>query len=154
MKTRVFWSVATMLAVLVGVNSLLAADSVDLKDIKCPLSGQPAKATAKAEHHDAAVYFCCPKCVAAFQKDPEKYTAKANHQLLATKQVKQVKCPKTGGPFKDATAIKVSGVKVAFCCKNCKGWAEKSSGDELIAKLFNAKAFKKGFKAGSDDESK
>jgi YHS domain-containing protein len=43
----------------------------------CPVTGEEftiAKDTAHAEYKGKHVYFCCPGCKKAFDKDPEKYT--------------------------------------------------------------------------------
>ena len=43
---------------------------------ECPVSGKPIKAEHVVEHKGKKVYFCCPNCPAAFEKNPEKFTAK------------------------------------------------------------------------------
>ena len=49
--------------------------------------------------------------------------------------------------------FKVAGVKVSFCCNNCKGKAEKMTGNDQLVALIGDKAFKKGgFKVGKDKE--
>ena len=43
----------------------------------CPVTGEEftiAKDTPHAEYKGKPVYFCCPGCKTAFDKDPEKYT--------------------------------------------------------------------------------
>ena len=43
----------------------------------CPITGEEftiAKDTKHAEYKGKHVYFCCPGCQKAFDKDPEKYT--------------------------------------------------------------------------------
>jgi YHS domain-containing protein len=43
----------------------------------CPVTGDQftiAKDTVHAEYKGKHVYFCCPSCKKAFDKDPEKYT--------------------------------------------------------------------------------
>ena len=77
-------------------------------------------------------------------KDHELADAKANSQLVATKQAKQVKCVFTGGPLK--TKLTVAGAEVQFCCNNCKGKASKLKGNDQLVALFGEKAFvKAGF---------
>lgn len=100
----------------------------------CPVSGQPAKEGSSVEYLGKKVYFCCDNCPKAFKANTKKFTAKANHQLLETKQIVQVACPMTGKDLNPETAIEVAGVKVAFCCNNCKGKAEKS--EEAVALIF------------------
>jgi YHS domain-containing protein len=100
----------------------------------CPVSGQPAKEDSSLSYLGKKVYFCCNNCPKAFEKDTKKYAAKANYQLLQTEQIVAVACPLTGRKLNPATAIDVNGVKVAFCCNNCKGKAEKA--DDVVALVF------------------
>jgi hypothetical protein len=138
-------------AILVAVSAccfalaLQAEDKEEKYQAKCPVSGKDAIDTVAVAYKDAKVYFCCPGCPGAFEKDTAKYAAKANQQLVGTKQAVAVKCPIAGRPINAATAIDVQGVKVAFCCNNCKGKAAKASGDEQLELVFGDAAFKKGF---------
>ena len=67
----------------------------------------------------------------------------ANHQLIATKQAKQSKCPFSGEPCKPENKVTVNGASVAFCCENCLAKAEKASGEEQLKLLFSNAAFEK-----------
>jgi YHS domain-containing protein len=42
----------------------------------CPVSGKPIDPEHSVEYKGQKVYFCCPNCPAAFEKEPEKYVAK------------------------------------------------------------------------------
>jgi YHS domain-containing protein len=42
----------------------------------CPVSGKPIDPQYSVDYKGEKVYFCCPNCPAAFEKDPEKYAAK------------------------------------------------------------------------------
>ena len=110
---------------------------------KCPISGKKAKEDQTAAYKDGKVYFCCGNCKAAFEKDSTKHTLKANAQLVSTGQYEQKKCPLSGGPLK--TKSKVAGVKVRFCCKNCKKKVDNAEGDAQLTLVFSDGAFKKGF---------
>ena len=134
------------LAVSIVVPRLTAEEKDKLNGAKCPVSGKAAKADHAVDYRDAKVYFCCDNCPTAFSKDKAKYATKANHQLALTGQAKQEKCPLTGKELnKDATAD-VNGVKVTFCCNNCKGKVEKAKDDEKVELTFADKAFDLGFK--------
>jgi YHS domain-containing protein len=135
-------------ASLIAVRSLTAddAEKVDLSKIKCVVSGKAVNPEATAEYKGGHVYFCCEGCPGAFAKDTKKFAAKANHQLVATHQAKQATCPMSGKDLDPETTIEVAGVKVAFCCNNCKKAASSKEGDEQIDLVFNDKAFEKGFK--------
>jgi YHS domain-containing protein len=121
---------------------------------KCPVSGADAKKEQAAKYKDHEVYFCCEKCKAAFEKDSTKFVAKANHQLVETKQFVQVKCPLSGGPINKEQTVKVAGIDVAFCCDKCKGKTAEAKGDDQIAMVFGDDAFKKGFEAPKKDAEK
>jgi len=114
-----------------------------LKGLKCPVSGKAVVAKYTADYKGKDVHFCCPNCPKAFTKNPEKFAAKAVHQLLATKQITQVACPYTGEKLNPKTAVDVAGVKVSFCCKNCQKKTLAVKGDERLKMVF-AK-FDKGF---------
>jgi YHS domain-containing protein len=145
MKTKFTWLVVALAASML-LPQLTAEEKDPLNGAKCLISGKPAKAESTADYRGAKVYFCCDNCPAAFTKDKAKYSTKANHQLVQTNQAKQEKCPLSGGDLNKEATADVSGVKVAFCCNNCKAKVEKAEGDEKLALVFADKAFDKGFK--------
>lgn len=152
-------SFVSLMALLLCVSGVLVAEEaakVDFSKIKCPISKKAVSESAVAEYGDAKskVYFCCDNCVAAFKKDSKKFETKANHQLVLTKQVKQVGCPMSGKEVDASTAIKVADAEVAFCCSNCQAAAKKKSEDEQIAFIFGQKNFKKAFKLVKETEDK
>ena len=127
----------------------LAMAAVKLDGLKCPISGKDVKEEHAVDFGGGKVYLCCGGCPDAFKKDTAKFTAKGNHQLLATGQAKQAKCPLSGGDLNKETEISIAGAKVQFCCNNCKGKAEKAQGDEQVNLVVGADAGKKGgFKVG------
>lgn len=107
----------------------------------CPVSGKPAKESVSVDYKGKKVYFCCEGCPKAFTATPEKFTAKANHQLAVSGQMCQVACPFSGGPVNPKTVVELDGAKFGFCCNNCKGKYEKS--DDKVALVFAD--VKKGF---------
>ena len=146
--------VVSLMAMLLVAGATVIAGEVDLEGVKCIVAGsRAAKADKVAEYKEGKVYFCCGNCLGKFKKDAKPFAAKANKQLVSTSQFEQKACPFSGGDLNAETAIKVAGTKVAFCCNNCKGKAEKAEGDKQIELVFNDKAFKKGFakKKKSDD---
>lgn len=138
MKTRGVWMSAVTLGVVFG--SALASE--DFK-ANCLISGKPADKSISADYLGKKVYFCCEGCPDAFKKDPAKFTAKANHQLLQTKQLKQVGCPFSGNAVNPATKVDFEGADVAFCCNNCKGKFEAADADKKLSIAFAS--LKKGF---------
>ena len=119
------------------------ADKIDFTKVKCLVSGAAAKEAKSSAWKDGTVYFCCDNCKGKFEGDKKAMAAKANHQLIATSQVTQKACPFSGGEIKADKTVEFKGAKVAFCCDNCKGKAEKMSDDDKVANLFGEDAFAK-----------
>lgn len=119
-----------------------------LKETKCPMSGKPIDAEKTVAYKDSKVYLCCGGCVKGFDaklKSDETLAAKANHQLLLTKQARQVKCAMNGkGKINDETLTKFAGTEVGFCCKNCKGKFADMEDAEKVQFVFG-KNFEKAF---------
>jgi hypothetical protein len=135
MKSRLFLSMLAV-AVLVAVHSLKAEDKEISKDVKCPVSGKAVKAESFVEFNGGKVYLCCDGCPAAFKKDTAKFAAKANHQMAQTGQIVEIACPLSGKKLNPETGLDIAGVKVTFCCNNCKGTVAKMTADEQLAKVF------------------
>ncbi|HZZ71314.1 MAG TPA: hypothetical protein VFE24_03620 [Pirellulales bacterium] len=140
MKTRILGSLCFV--ALMCVAFVYAEDKV--AQLKCPVSGKPASPDHVVSFNGGKVEFCCDNCPKAFEKDTAKYAGKANLQLVQSGQLKQVACPITGKPVDASKTVTIDGVKVAFCCDNCKGKVEKATGDEKIDLVF--KDTSKGFK--------
>jgi hypothetical protein len=123
-------------------------------ELKCPVSGQPAKADKTLEHNGATVEFCCENCPKAFKADTAKFAAKANAQIVLSGQAKQVKCPLSGGKLNPEMKSTVAGVEVQFCCDKCKGKVDAAKGDEQANLVLSDAAFKKGFEVKKAEEKK
>ncbi|QDU27538.1 hypothetical protein ETAA8_26260 [Anatilimnocola aggregata] len=142
MKNRMFLGLG--LAFL-AVAAVVAAEGVKLEGVKCIMAAsKDAKEANAVEYRGAKVFFCCQNCPKAFSKDVAKHAAKANHQLVATNQAKQIACPLSGKDLNPDTKVTVNGVDVTFCCNNCKGAVEGSK--DQLEMAFGDKAFDKGFK--------
>jgi len=125
-----------------------------LAKAKCPVSGKAVKAEHAVAFKGAKAYFCCPNCPKAFEKDTAKFATKANHQLVLTRQARQVKCPLAGKAVNKEQSVKVAGVNVSFCCGNCKGKVAAAEGDAQLELAFSDAAFAKGFKVGKKSKKK
>ncbi len=101
-----------------------------------PRLGQSVNAEKFSDYNGGKVYFCCDNCKGKFDKDSSAFAAKANHQLVCSGQFAQKACPLSGGKVKDGTEVDVAGVKVSFCCMNCKGKAAKATGDDQVKLVF------------------
>ncbi len=120
--------------------------TVDVTTIKCFFMKKKDLIAEKfVEFNDGKVYFCCDGCVKRFNKDPAKYAAMANHQMVQTGQYVQTGCPISGGKIDDTKTVEVNGVKVGFCCGNCQAKAEAASEEDRAELLSGAEAFAKGF---------
>jgi YHS domain-containing protein len=131
--------------------TVFAAEEVKLEGVKCVIATKnPAKADKFVAYKGAKVFFCCDNCPKKF--DAEKNAVAANHQLIATKQAKQEKCPISGQAVNPEQKTTVKGVEVAFCCDKCKGKVDGAEGDEQAKLVFDNKAFEKGFKVASAEK--
>lgn len=141
------FSLVASLTLFAFVATLVAEEAKKEFKASCPVAPKKAaKESNFAEYKGGKVYFCCGGCPEAFKKDTKKFAARANMQLVQTAQAKEVKCPLSGADLNPATKIKVGDVEACFCCNNCKGKAEKATGDEQLELVFGDKAFEKGFK--------
>lgn len=145
MKTR-FGLAALLLVVVAVVGTLRAADAPKdpLAAAKCPVSGKAINKDASVDFNGGKVYFCCPNCPAAFKADTAKFTAKANHQLALTGQIEQIGCVLNGKKVNPEASLDIDGVKVGFCCNNCKGKVAAADKDEQLKLAFGdtSKSFK------------
>ena len=154
MMTRLALGLAVAASGLLVFTARAAEEEKKEVEVKCPVSGQPIDKEHKVAYKDAEVYFCCPNCPKAFEKDTAKFSTKANHQLVLTEQFEQKKCPITGQKLNPEQMTEVAGVEVQFCCPNCKGKVAKAEGDDQIALVFADKAFDKAFQKKEKEEGK
>lgn len=120
--------------------------AITLDGINCFLMPKKFISAEKAvDYNGAKVFLCCDGCVKRFSKDPAKFAAKANQQLVQTGQFHQTACPISGHPVDAAQTVDVGGVSVGFCCANCKAKAEAATAEERAEMVFGADAFAKGF---------
>lgn len=129
-----------------------AADTPKLTGLKCPVAAENEVGSAfNLNFGGAKIYFCCDDCLRSFKDEKDKsrkerLVSRANQQLAATGQAKQVRCPLEGKPHK-ATVTAIVGVsKVAFCCETCRDKISKAKASEQVELVFGSKPFSKGFK--------
>ena len=128
--------------------SLSASDRELPVGIQCPVCDQAASAEHAADWKGGQVYLACPKCAARFRGAPKEYAVKANSQLVATGQAKQVACPITGRELNSDRQVNVGGVDISFCCVGCQGRVARAKGDVQRYLVFSENAFAKGFAVG------
>lgn len=152
MRTRTLLAMAAV-SMFVVAMSLTAEDKKDeLAGLKCPISGKKVVAESATDYKGGKVYFCCTNCPKGFAANTEKFAAKANHQLVASGQAKQEKCPLTGRDLNPAQSVTIGGVDVTFCCGGCKGKVAKAEGAAQAELVFSDKAFDKGFNVAKKEQ--
>ncbi len=115
-------------------------------DLTCPVMGGKVNPEVSAEYKGGKVAFCCPDCIPEFKEHTAKYAAKANAQLVSTKQYVQKACPLTGRPVAEGKSVNLGGIPVGVCCGGCQGKIEKAENDDArLALVFSDAAFEKGF---------
>lgn len=107
-----------------------------------PLEGRPELAV---EYKGAVVQVCCDACKEMFKKTPEPYAAFAHHQLAATRQARQVRCPLTGKAFDVTIFTEVAGVRVFFASEEGQKKVAALSEVERFCLVFGESAFAQGF---------
>jgi len=130
--------------VLVAAVTVVAGE-INLEGVQCVVASRDAQESKSAEYKEGKVYFCCNGCAGKFTKNPKKFTASANRQLVQTNQYKQTGCPFSGGGVNPETMITVAGTKVGFCCGKCQARVEKADPKAQEKMVFGEKGFEKGF---------
>jgi hypothetical protein len=145
-------ALSVMLATALCFSVVSGADDAPKAKLRCPVSGKFVNKDHGAPYKEGQVYFCCDDCPKTFAADTAKYATKANAQLVASEQYKEVKCPLTGQPLNPKMVAKVGGVNVAFCCNGCKGKVAKAKKGDKLDLVFSDEAFKKGFEKAVVDK--
>ncbi len=117
---------------------------------KCPVSGKDLGPSA-VDHVQGTrlVRFCCPDCIAAFQKEPAKYMAQIDAALIAEqkKSYPLKTCLVSGKEIAGEGVDFLYGTRLArFCCPKCPEAFQKDPG-KYLAQLDAAA--KKAKEAGS-----
>ncbi len=123
----------------------------DADKCRCPGGYCPKIPTEKivAEHKGAKVQFCCGICVKEFKKTPEKFATVTNHQIAATQQAKQAKCPVTGDKIDPSQSAEVAGVNVFFATPAARQKVADAKLSERMQLVFSEAAFARGFVTAS-----
>ena len=147
MSKTVFRNVTwLLLAVFIAPTTFAADKKKDpLDGLKCfIMKKRKVKKKKVITFKGAQLYLCCGTCVRRMKKTPQKYMAKANHQIVLTGQFIQKACPVSGGKLDGKTTLKVAGVEVKFASKSHRDKVAKLSVDKQIKALFGNDGFKKG----------
>lgn len=146
---KIFAYVPVLAALLMTVP-VQAEESVDvdavLEDLKCfimPKRG--VKGKKEFEYKGATLYLCCSSCVKRMDKTPEKYEAKANHQLVQTGQFLQGACPVSGEAVTSSSPmLEIDRAKVLFSRADHKDKIAALELEEQIETVFGPEGFKMG----------
>ncbi|MEM9656985.1 MAG: hypothetical protein AAF961_01365 [Planctomycetota bacterium] len=126
------------------------ADKEEKKDplegLKCfMMKKRDVKGKKVMEYKGGELYLCCAACVKRMTKTPEKYEAKAHHQMVYTGQFTQNRCPLSGKELaEDAPMLKINGVETRFATSKHVDEVKKLEVDDQIERVFGKKGFKLG----------
>ncbi len=135
-RPTIQWAIFT--AILTGAAALAAGpERGDLDQGRekkgaalpeCPVMGEEVDFSLSVSTDDGPVYFCCPRCIGKFEKDPGKFAkfVTAQHKALADLPKVQVACPLSGRPIDPEAFVQVDGQKVYACCTRCTAKYEKT----------------------------
>jgi YHS domain-containing protein len=117
------------------------------EDLKCFIMPEKSvKNKYTLDHNGGTAFLCCSSCVKRIDRDPEKYNAGLNHQLVQTGQFKQTTCPITGGKTNDEMAIEIEGVSIKFSDQASRDKVKNLADEQAVVDLiFNNTQFKKSF---------
>lgn len=153
-RDRRAWRAARTLvwgiAILIVSTNLIWAESLDFphpEAFVCPVTGAPADEAAHAAYRDGQVSFCCEHCMSAFKKNPNRFAAGANMQLMATGQAMQVACPISGETLGSRAEFvsSVRGVPVQFASAEAQERFLATPENEQVKLVFGNSAFDRGF---------
>jgi YHS domain-containing protein len=80
MKTYVV-AFAVSAFVLAGFAAGCTVKTAEIAQKTCPVMGGKIDPKVYVEYKDRKIYFCCPGCEKAFNKDPEKYVKKVDAEI-------------------------------------------------------------------------
>ncbi|MEM9827257.1 MAG: hypothetical protein AAF958_11740 [Planctomycetota bacterium] len=162
LKSTPFYATIFALICLQVGNTVGAADveKPPIEDLKCFIMPKRKVAGKKVmDYKKGKLYLCCGSCVKRMGRTLEKYEARANHQLVQTKQYVQTACPLGGGEISESSPTlmvgwKTGDVKIKFASEEHKNKIAALEPEERIEKVFAAKTFDKHFEPKKKDEEK
>jgi len=111
----------------------------------CPVTGDPADARFSISYQGAKLAFASAEARREFRKQPGRFTARANAQLVATGQAEQRKCPIEGRPVVPSLFLNLAGADVAFCCEDCQRQVADAPADRALELVFSDEPFNRAF---------
>ena len=120
-------------------------ESVPALQPVCVIDDHPIDRAISTDWQGGKVCFCSEKCLKEFLASTGKYAARANHQLLASGQARQVACPFTGKPLNSQIpTVRVAGADIGFCCRACQQTVTRADRQTRFDLIFGD-AFRTGF---------
>jgi YHS domain-containing protein len=95
------------------------AETGQVVQVACPVSGQPVDKEVAVEMGNATVNFCCKNCLAKYEKASDDDKFKVVFANLEKGFTNQVKCPVSGKPINPEAKVEYEGKNVYFCCPGC-----------------------------------
>jgi YHS domain-containing protein len=102
----------------------------------CPVMGGKVNKDLYVDHDGKRVYVCCKGCIAAVEKEPQKYIDKLEANSVTVARV-QTTCPVMGGKVNKNLYVDHDGKRIYVCCQGCIGALQKDPG-KYIKKLEDA----------------
>lgn len=110
------------------------AETGQIVQVACPISGQPLNKETAVEVGHAKVAFCCKNCLAKYEKASDDEKLKIVFANLDKGFTNQTMCPVSGKPINPEAMVEHDGKKVYFCCPGCPD-AFKADPKKYMAKL-------------------
>ncbi|MEM1226645.1 MAG: hypothetical protein AAGJ40_13170 [Planctomycetota bacterium] len=139
-----------LLALVVVATAQIAKADDSLDGLKCFIMvKRDVKGKKVMEYKGADLYLCCSSCVKRMTKTPEKYEAKANHQLVQTGQFVQMACPVSGEAISDSSpmlkiGLETGEVAVYFSSDEHKAKVASLEAEEQVETVFGKTGFETG----------
>lgn len=85
----------------------------------CPISGEKIDKKVFIDYQGQRIYFCCDKCKAKFEKEPEKYFEKLEKEHVVLENV-QTSCPTCEMKLEDKKIFTdYKGRRIYVCSDHC-----------------------------------
>jgi YHS domain-containing protein len=95
------------------------AETGQITQVACPISGKACNPAAKSEVAGATVCFCCKNCKSKVDSASDAVAMVFGDGAFEKAFTLQTTCPVSGKPIKADKVVEHNGKKVYFCCGNC-----------------------------------
>ena len=84
----------------------------------CPVMGRAVNPNLYVDYEGKRIYVCCQGCIAAVQKDPQKYIDKLKANGVTVAKTQTI-CPVMGGKVNKSLYVDYQGKRIYVCCQGC-----------------------------------